>query len=73
MYVKVCTMMNEQQPTTQRDLCHAINNRLNALTLGMSVLETVQDQNLLEIIYVMQDDLDELQFLLKQLRHNDRN
>lgn len=60
-----------QERRTDRSLCHAINNRMNALTIGMSVLENHSSDDVRDIAQMLQGDLSELYELLSQLRNMD--
>lgn len=49
-------------------LSHAINNRMNAIAIGMSILEQHEHEEVRSVIRVLQHDFDELQDLLEQYR-----
>jgi hypothetical protein len=54
-----------------RELSHAINNRLNALVLGLSVLEQVDSVEVAAIACTLKQELRELEQLI--LTHNDQS
>ena len=49
-------------------LCHAINNRMNSIAIGMSILEQTEREEVRKLIHTMQQDFDELQDLLEQFK-----
>ena len=53
---------------TKRNLSHAINNRMNTLMLGMSILENNQNPDSQTIVRSMKMELRDLQDLIEQLK-----
>ncbi|MGB7341784.1 MAG: hypothetical protein WBC91_23000 [Phototrophicaceae bacterium] len=51
-------------------ISHAINNRLNTLTLGMSYLESSSSQEAKTIVRSLKMELRDLQELIEQLKHH---
>lgn len=49
---------------------HAINNRLNTLTLGMSYLENKNCQESQTVLHSLKMELRDLQDLIEQLKHH---
>lgn len=58
----------KQTEQDDRQICHAINNRMNAIVIGVSILEHHDSQDVRDIVQLLQRDLDELQTLLKQVQ-----
>lgn len=48
---------------------HTINNRINALGIGIGILQQHDEDQVREIADVMEDELDNLQAMLDELRH----
>lgn len=51
-------------------ISHAINNRLNTLSLGMSYLENQSSQETQTILRSLKMELRDLQELIEQLKHH---
>ncbi|MGJ3237373.1 MAG: hypothetical protein ACFE0Q_01575 [Anaerolineae bacterium] len=60
------TTINE----SKRIITHAINNRLNTLTLGMSYLEHNTSTDAQTIVRSLKLELRDLQELIEQLKHH---
>ena len=63
--------MQGQIKPDNRQLCHAINNHMNAIVVGMSILEQHDSQDVRDIAQLLQNDVNELQKLLAQIRKAD--
>jgi hypothetical protein len=55
---------------TKREISHAINNRLNTLILGMSILESNQNPDAQMIVRSLKMELRDLQALIEQLKQS---
>jgi hypothetical protein len=55
---------------TKREISHAINNRLNTLILGMSILEASQSPDAQMIVRSLKMELRDLQALIEQLKQS---
>jgi hypothetical protein len=55
---------------TKRIITHAINNRLNTLMLGMSILENNQNIEAQTIVRSLKLELRDLQNLIEELKQN---
>ena len=53
---------------SQSKLFHAINNRMNTIALGLSILEQDTDNNVRSIADSLQDEFRDLQHLIAELR-----
>jgi t-SNARE complex subunit (syntaxin) len=55
---------------TKSNISHAINNRLNTLILGMSILEANQSPEAQTIVRSLKMELRDLQALIEQLKQS---
>jgi hypothetical protein len=55
---------------SKRNLSHAINNRMNTLMLGMSILENNQTVESQTIVRSLKMELRDLQDLIEQLKQS---
>ena len=55
---------------TKSNISHAINNRLNTLILGMSILEANQSPEAQTIVRALKMELRDLQALIEQLKQS---
>jgi signal transduction histidine kinase len=53
------------------NISHAINNRLNALSLGMRVLESETTPEAKQLLNSLRLELKDLQYLIEELKYAD--
>ncbi|MDQ7025010.1 MAG: hypothetical protein Q9P01_19070 [Anaerolineae bacterium] len=51
-----------------RELTHSINNRLNALSLGMAILQQADSPDVRVVATVMKSELRDLECLINELK-----
>lgn len=67
--IKAAVMTSDSDDNQEtRRICHAINNRMNSLVIGMSVLENHASNDVRDIAQILHGDLEELQELLATLK-----
>jgi hypothetical protein len=55
---------------TIRDLSHSINNRMNAISLAMAILQQNDNPDVRVIANAMKSELRDLEHLINELKHS---